>query len=236
MSEAAAKVALVTAASSGIGAACARELAARGWRLALLARSEKVEGLATELGGVAVRGSVTEAADIARLVAATLDRWGRIDAAVLNTGHPAKGDLLAVTDEEWHAGLDMLLLNAVRLARLVTPVMERQGGGALVNVSSFAAQEPSLPRPVSSALRAALSSFTKMYADRYAAAGIRMNSVLPGWVDTYPVDEATRATIPARRAADPAEIARVVAFLVSDEASYVNGENLRVDGGLLRAP
>ncbi len=236
MSDAPVKVALVTAASSGIGAACARELAARGWRVALLARSERVEALAAELGGAAVRGSVTEAADLERLVAAALERWGRIDAAVINTGHPAKGDLLDVSDADWHAGLDMLLLNAVRVARLVTPVMERQGGGALVNVSSFAAQEPSLPRPVSSALRAALSSFTKMYADRFAPSNIRMNSVLPGWVDTYPVDEATRATIPARRAADPAEIARVVAFLVSDEASYVNGENLRVDGGLLRAP
>jgi NAD(P)-dependent dehydrogenase (short-subunit alcohol dehydrogenase family) len=200
----------------------------------LLARGPAVLELARELGGLGTQGSVARAEDLERLVAATLEGYGRVDAVVNNTGHPAKGDLLAVTDAEWHEGLELLLLPVVRLARLVTPIMERQGGGAFVNVSSFAAQEPSLPRPISSALRAALSSFTKLHADRYAARGIRMNSVLPGWVDTHEVPAAERAKIPMGRAAEAAEIARVVAFLLSAEASYLTGENLRVDGGLLR--
>ena len=230
------RVAIITAASAGIGAACARELASRGYRVALLARSAAVLELAERLGGSAVQGSVAVLPDLERLVQATLDRFGRIDAVVNNTGHPAKGPLLEITDAEWHEGLDLLMLSVVRMARLVTPVMQQRGGGAIVNVSSFAAQEPSLPRPVSSALRAALSSFTKMYSDQFAVDGIRMNSVLPGWVKTSEVASATIAEIPMKRAAEPEEIARVVAFLVSAEASYLTGENLRVDGSLLRTP
>ena len=122
--------------------------------------------------------------------------------------------------------MDLLLLSVVRMARLITPVMLRQGGGAITNISSFAALEPSAPRPVSSALRAALASFTKLYADQYAASGIRMNSVLPGWVDTYGVRAHILEKIPMKRAGDPREIARAVAFLVSEESSYVTGETL----------
>jgi NAD(P)-dependent dehydrogenase (short-subunit alcohol dehydrogenase family) len=230
-------VVIITAASAGIGAACARELAQRGYQVSLLARSPAVLDLAKELGGIATQGSVTQPADLVRLVAATVERYGRVDALVNNTGHPAKGDLLDITDAEWHKGLDLLLLPVVRLARLVTPLFQQQGnGGAIVNISSFAAQEPSLPRPVSSALRAALSSFTKLYADRYAPAGIRMNTVLPGWVDTYEVEPADISQIPLGRAAQAREIARVVAFLLSADASYITGENMRVDGGLLRSP
>lgn len=228
--------AIITAASSGLGAACATELASRGSAVVLFARSEAVEELAGKLGGTAVRGSVSRPEDLERLVQTALDRYGRVDAVVNNTGHPAKGGLLDITDAEWHDGLDLLFLSAVRLARLVTPVMQRQGVGSIVNISSFAAQEPSLPRPVSSALRAALSSFTKMYAEQHAAAGIRMNSVLPGWVSNHEVPPDVVAGIPIGRPAAAPEIARVVAFLLSAEASYLTGENIRVDGGLLRAP
>ncbi len=229
------RVALVTAASRGMGAACARELAARGYRLALLARSADVQTLAEELDGIAVRGTVENADDLRRLLDAAMRRWGRVDVVVNNTGHVAKGELLELTDEQWHAGLDLLLLNVVRMARIATPAMLEQGSGAFVNVSSFSAAEPGLRFPVSSTLRAGLGNFAKLYAQRYAAAGLRMNNVLPGWIDTTtPVDLEIKRSLPAGRAGTPEEVARVVAFLASDDASYVNGESLLVDGGMVR--
>lgn len=228
------RVAIVTAASKGMGAAIARELARRGYRLALFATSDAVAALADELGGVAVRGSVTEPEDLQRLVDAALDRWGRIDALVNNTGHPPKGDLLAIPDADWHLGLDLILLSVARLARLVTPVMAKAGGGAIVNISAFGAVQPGADYPVSSVLRAGLSAFTKLYADRYAAAGIRMNSVLPGFIDSYPETPALIAEIPVRRFGTVEEIAATTVFLLSDEAGYITGQNLLVDGGLVR--
>ncbi|HYH44140.1 MAG TPA: SDR family oxidoreductase [Thermoanaerobaculia bacterium] len=228
------RVALVTAASRGMGAACARELAERGYALGLLARSPEVFDLAREVGGVAVQGSVAEEADLARLVAETRARFGRIDAVVANTGHVAKGELLELSDQDWHDGLDLLLLHVVRLARLLTPAMAEQGRGAFVNISSFAAREPALTFPVSAALRAALGNFAKLFAQRYGAAGLRMNNLLPGWIDTHPVASETQRVIPMGRAGTAEEVAKVAAFLLSDDASYVNGESLLVDGGLVR--
>lgn len=229
------KVAIVTAASRGMGAASARELAALGWNVVLLARSEEVHTLARELGGAAVQGSITEPADLERLVRTTVDTYGRIDAVVTSTGHPPKGPLLELSDDQWRTGLDMILLNVVRLARLVTPVMQAQRGGAFVNISSFAAFEPNAAFPISSALRAALASFAKLYAEQYAAEGIRMNNLLPGYVESYPITAETAATIPMKRAATVREIAHTVAFLVGPESSYITGQNLIIDGGLTRA-
>lgn len=229
------RVAIVTAAGKGIGAACARELATRGYSLALMSRSDEARNLAEELGGVGLAGSVTEEADLCALVDETLGAYGRVDAIVNSTGHPPSGDILDVTDEEWHAGLELVLLNVVRMARLVTPVMLRQGAGAMVNISTFSAFEPSATFPVSSSLRSALAGFTKLYADRYAAEGIRMNNVLPGFVESFEVDEQTRASIPMQRPATVEEIAKCAAFLVSPDASYITGQNLRVDGGLTRS-
>jgi NAD(P)-dependent dehydrogenase (short-subunit alcohol dehydrogenase family) len=228
------KVAIVTAASQGIGAATARKLGQQGYRLALLARGEGVVALAAELDGIAVRGSVLQAADLERLTQATLDRWGRIDAVVNHTGHPPKGALLEIPDADWHQGLDMVLLNVVRMARLVTPVMERQGKGAIVNVSTFAAFEPDPDFPVSASLRTALASFTKLYADRYAKAGIRMNNMLPGFIDSLPEKPDRKARIPLGRYGRMEEAAATIAFLLSDDAGYITGQNLLVDGGLVR--
>jgi NAD(P)-dependent dehydrogenase (short-subunit alcohol dehydrogenase family) len=229
------RVAIVTAASRGMGAACARELSRRGYDLALMARSADVVALAEELGALAVRGSVASPEDLRRLTDAALERFARIDVVVNNTGHAAKGELLDLTDEDWYAGVDLLLLNVVRMARLAAPTMLQQGAGAFVNVSSFAAAAPGLAFPISSAIRAALGAYVKLFAQRYAGSGLRMNNVLPGYIDTHQVDEGARAAIPAGRPGTAEEVARVVAFLASDEASYITGQSLLVDGGLVRA-
>ncbi|GIK56216.1 MAG: SDR family oxidoreductase [Chloroflexi bacterium] len=229
------KVAIVTAAGQGMGAACARELAAQGYVVALMSPSGSAAALAQELGGWGMAGSVTEPVDLERLVRETMGRYSRVDAVINNTGHPPKGDLLDISDESWHSGLDMLLLNVVRMARLVTPLMQQQGGGAIVNISTFAAFEPSLAFPVSSSLRAALGSFAKLYADRYAANGIRMNNLLPGYIESYPIGDETRQKIPMQRAGTVGEIAQTAAFLLSDAAGYITGQNIRVDGGITRS-
>lgn len=228
------KIAIVTGGGRGIGGAIARELHARGYGLALMAPSDSAEKLAAELGGVGLKGSTGEAKDIEALVEAALATYGRIDAVVNHTGGPPKGDLLEVSDEQWAEGLDLIILSVVRMCRLVTPVMERQGGGAIVNVTTFSAFEPDLRFPVSSALRAGLGSFAKLYADRYADKGIRMNCVLPGFIDSLNHGEETRLTVPMKRIGKVEEMAKTVAFLLSEDAGYITGQNLRVDGGITR--
>lgn len=227
-----AKIAIVTAAGKGIGAAVTRELAAVGYRVSLLSNSGGALKLAQELSGIGMTGSVTEPLDLARLVDSTLDKFGRIDAVVNNTGHPPKGELLEISDADWHLGLDMLILNVVRMARLVTPIFIKQGSGAIVNISTFSAFEPELTFPVSSSLRSGLASFTKLYANRFAASGIRMNNILPGYMDNYPESDENLAEIPMKRYAKVQEIAKTVRFLLSDDAGYITGQNIRADGGL----
>ena len=229
------KVAIITAAGRGMGAACAEELYRRGYKVALMSTSDAARTLALRLDGIGFRGSVVVPSDLEQLVAETLAAWGRIDAVVNNTGHPPKGELLELSDGDWHAALDLVVLNAVRMARLVTPTMAEQGGGAIVNISSFAAFEPEPAFPLSAALRAALASFTKLYADRYAKNGIRMNNLLPGFIDSYPEEAPTVARIPMGRYGTVEEIAKTAAFLLSEDAGYISGQNVRVDGGLTRS-
>jgi NAD(P)-dependent dehydrogenase (short-subunit alcohol dehydrogenase family) len=227
------RVALITAASKGIGAAIAREFASREYGVALLARSANVHTFAEELGGVAVAGSVTERNDLAALVETAMRKWNRIDVVVNNTGHPAKGDLLALTDEQWHEGYSLILESVVRLAR-PTPIMETQRSGAFVTISSYAAVRPELGRPVSSVFRAALGAWTKLHAEYCAPKGIRVNSVMPGFVDSYAAPDEVIQTIPMGRIGRVEELAKTVAWLASDEASYITGQNLLLDGGMVR--
>lgn len=229
------KAAIVTAAGRGVGAAIARELVAAGYRVSLLSNSGGAVKLAEELGGIGMTGSVTEPSDLAELVDSTMEAFGRIDAVVNNTGHPPKGDLLEISDADWHRGLDMVLLNVVRMARLVTPIFVEQGGGAIVNISTFSAFEPESAFPVSSTLRSGLASYSKLYADRYAASGIRINNVLPGYMDNYPESEENLAKIPMNRYGKVQEIAKTVCFLLSDDAGYITGQNIRADGGITRS-
>ncbi len=229
------KTAIVTAAGKGMGAAIARELAADGYKLSLMSPSGSAEALAKELGGVGIAGSVTEPADLETLVNLTLTRFGRIDAVVNHTGHPPKGPLLEIPDSDWHKGLDMLLLNVVRMARLVTPVMVKQGGGAIVNISTYPVFEPEAIFPVSGVIRAGLANFTKMYSDQYAAQGIRMNNVLPGFINSLAETEERKRRIPMGRYGTVEEIAHTVRFLLSVEAGYITGQNIRVDGGITRS-
>lgn len=228
------KVAIITAATKGMGRACAQAFADDGYKVVLLARSEEVIALGKELGGIGVQGSVTAINDLEHLVDTAMKAYGRIDVVVNNTGHPPKGDLLEISDEQWHDGLDITLMNVVRMSRLVAPIMKTQGGGVFINISTFAAFEPSLSFPVSSALRAALGAFAKLFAQRFGKDNIRMNNILPGFVESYPASEEVIAQIPLGRQGKTEEIGKTALFLASQGATYISGENLKVDGGITK--
>ena len=229
------KVAVITAAGSGMGAAIARKLAESDYKVGILSSSGRGEALAEELGGIGVTGSNLVVQDLEHLVNRVVAEYGRIDVAVNSAGHGPKGDLLAISDEDWHKGMDVYFLNVVRMCRLVTPIMEKNGGGAIVNISTYATFEPEPFFPTSGAFRSSLAAFTKLYTDRYAAMNIRMNNVLPGFIDSLPEKEEFRARIPMERYGTVGEVAETVAFLVSDGAAYITGQNIRVDGGITRS-
>ena len=229
------KVAIITAGGSGMGAAAARKLAADGYRVAILSSSGKGEALAAELGGLGVTGSNRSPEDLARLVDATLQKWGRVDAVVNSAGHGPKGPLLGISDDDWHLGMEFYLRNVVRIARLVAPVMKQQKSGAIVNISTYATFEPEALFPTSGVFRAGLAAFTKVFADEYAEHNVRMNNVLPGFIDSLPEKEDRRVRIPMGRYGTAEEVADLIAFLASDASSYITGQNIRIDGGITRS-
>ncbi|ARQ01181.1 SDR family oxidoreductase [Pseudorhodoplanes sinuspersici] len=229
------RVAIITAGGSGMGASAARRLAKDGYRIAVLSSSGKGEVLAKEFGGIGVTGSNQSNDDLKRLVDQTMERWGRVDALVNSAGHGPRGSLLEITDEQWHTGLDVYLMNVIRPTRLVAPIMAKQNTGAIVNISTAWAFEPSAMFPTSAVFRAGLASYTKIFADTYAASNVRMNNVLPGWIDSLPAAEERRQSVPMQRYGTAEEIAATIAFLVSEGAGYITGQNIRVDGGLTRS-
>ncbi|WP_146370998.1 SDR family oxidoreductase [Symmachiella macrocystis] len=229
------KVALITAAGSGMGAAIARKLAESGFKIAILSSSGRGEALAAELGGVGVTGSNQSPADLTRFVETAMDAFGRIDAVVNSAGHGPKGKILEISDDDWHLGMEVYLLNVIRMARLVTPILKSCGGGAIVNISTYAAFEPEPAFPTSGAFRASLAAFTKLFADEFASANIRMNNILPGFIDSLPEKKAFRSRIPMGRYGTTNEIAETALFLLSEGAQYITGQNIRVDGGITRS-
>lgn len=228
------KVAIIVAGGSGMGAAAAEKLASDGYKVAILSSSGKGEALAERLGGLGVTGSNQSVADLQKLVDQTLARWGRIDVLVNSAGHGPRAPILALTDEQWQLGMETYFSNVVRATRLVTPIMQKQGGGSIINISSAWTFEPTDMFPTSAVFRAGLASFTKIFADAYAADNIRINNVLPGWIDSLPKTGERQDSVPLQRYGTSEEVAATIAFLASPGAAYITAQNIRVDGGVTR--
>ena len=229
------KVVILTAAGTGIGAEAAKQLASDGFNISILSSSGKGEALAKELGGIGVTGSNQSNDDLKKIVDETTNKWGRIDVLVNSAGHGPRGPILELTDEDWHKGMDTYFMNVVRSTRLVTPIMQQQKSGVIINISTFATFEPDPVFPTSGVFRAGLASFTKLFADKYASDNIRMNNILPGFIDSLPEKEEFKARIPLKRYGKTNEISEVVCFLASDGAGYITGQNIRVDGGITKS-
>ena len=228
------KTCVIVGGGRGMGAATAREMAQRGYNIALMSPSESCEQLASELGGIAHRGSAENHDDLKALIEKTIAHYNRIDSLLIHVGGPPKGDLLDIEDDDWDKANQMIFKPVITLAKLVTPLMAKQGGGSIVNITTFSSLEPSLIFPTSSVYRASVSAFTKLYSDRYAAQNIRMNCLLPGFTDSLDLPQKFADMAPMKRLAKAEEQAKAAAFLLTDDSSFITGQSLRSDGGLTR--
>ncbi len=229
------KVAVLIAAGTGMGADAAKILAKNKFKVAILSSSGKGQRLAKKLNGIGLTGSNLNTIDIKNLVDVVIKKWGRIDVLINSAGHGPKGEILKISDEQWIKGMEIYLLNVIRATKLVTPIMKKQKNGSIINISTYAVFEPEKSFPTSGVMRAGLSAFTKIYADEYAKFNIRMNNILPGFIDSLVANEKIIKRIPLKRQGKVKEISAVINLLASNEGSYITGQNIRVDGGLTRS-
>ena len=228
------KTCLVIGGGRGMGAATAREMHKRGYRLSLMSPSESCEQLAKDLKAIALRGKAENKENLKSIVSFTMEKYGRIDSVLVHVGGPPKGDLLEIDDGDWDKANQMIIKPVISIAKLVTPIMLEQGGGSIVNITTFSAFEPSLTFPTSSVYRAGVSSFTKLFSERYGAKNIRMNCLLPGFTDSLNLPDEFAQLSSLKRLARAEEQAKVAAFLLSDDSSYITGQSIRSDGGVTR--
>jgi 3-oxoacyl-[acyl-carrier protein] reductase len=253
------RIAMIAAASKGLGKACALALAKEGCRISICARGgETLEKARAEIAGhapkdtLAVTVDVASAADLENWYQQTVERFGQVDILVTNTGGPPVKRFQELTDDQWQAGVESTLMNVVRLSRLVIPGMQSRRWGRIIHLTSLVAKQPVDELTISSTLRAGLSGLTKTMANQLGPDNITVNAILTGHILTdrqYAIAEArikergitqeqyfaqAAAEIPLRRLGEPREIGDVVAFLSSERASYISGVSLQVDGGLIR--
>jgi len=238
------RTAIVCGASSGLGLGSAEALAEEGANVAMLARRrEQLELDAERIGALAVRGDVTNAADLERLVSKTLEAFGGIDIVVWNSGGPPPGKAAEITDDSLEAAFELLLLPAVRLVRLALPHLERSPAGRVICITSSAVKEPVPHLALSNTIRPGVTGWAKSLARELGPQGITVNCVAPGRIDTPRMKEVygedgpsaeELAQIPLGRMGTPREFGDVVCFLASERASYVTGGTLLVDGGISR--
>jgi 3-oxoacyl-[acyl-carrier protein] reductase len=238
------RTAIVCGGSAGMGLASAEALAAEGANVVLFARRrEPLEREAERLGALAVRGDVSNPADLQRLVERTIEAFDGVDILVNNSGGPPRGSSLELTDDAVEEAVGLLLLSVIRLTELCLPYLGKSRRGRVINIASSTVREPVDNLALSNIVRPGVIGWAKSLARDVGPQGITVNSIAPGRIDTerlkevYPEgpSESDLAGIPLRRLGNPREVGDVICFLASDRASYVTGTVIPVDGGLTRS-